>query len=60
MVEDICERGHEIRIWGFRGVLSLLRVVKMIRGWVRDGLGLGKWMASGLQLIRVGEEGDIC
>ena len=60
MVEDICERGHEIQIWGFRGVLSLLRVVKMIREWVRDGLGLGKWMASGLQLMRVGEEGDIC
>ena len=28
-----------------RRVLSLLRIVKMIRGWVRDGLGLGKWMA---------------
>ena len=41
-------------------VLSLLRDVKMIRGWVRDGLGLGKWIASGLQLMRVGEEGDIC
>ena len=57
---DICERGHEIWIWGFRGVLSLLRVVKMIRGRVRDVLGLGKWMASGLQLMRVGEGGDIC
>ena len=45
---------------GLGGVLSLLRVVKMIREWVRDGLGLGKWMASGLQLMRVGEEGDIC
>ncbi len=38
----------------------MLRVVKMIRGRVRDGLGLGKWMASGLQLMRVGEGGDIC
>ena len=38
----------------------MLRVVKMIRGRVRDGLGLGKWIKSGLQLIRVGEEGDIC
>ena len=43
----------------FRGVLSLLRVAKMIRGRVRDGLGLGKWMASGLQSMRVGEGGDI-
>ena len=59
MVEDICERGHEIRIWGLRGCLSLLKVVKMIRGRVRDGLGLGKWMASVLQSMRVGEGGDI-
>ena len=45
MFEDICERGHEIRIWWIRRVLCLLRVVKMIRGRVRDGLGLGKWIA---------------
>ena len=38
----------------------MLRVVKMIREWVRDGLGLGKWIASGLQLMRVGEGEDIC
>ena len=38
----------------------MLRVVKMIRGRVRDGLGLGKWMESGLQLMRVGEGVDIC
>ena len=49
MVEDICERGHEIRIWGVWGVLSLLRVVKMIRERVKDGLGSRqvdcKWIA---------------
>ena len=45
MVGDICGRDHEIQIWWIRRVLSLLRVVKMIRGRVRDGLGLGKWIA---------------
>ena len=49
MVEDISKRGHEIRIWGLRGCLSLLKVVKMIRGWLRNGLGSrqvdGKWIA---------------
>ena len=28
-----------------RKVLSLLRIVQMIRGWIRIRLGIGKWMA---------------
>ena len=37
------ERNFDLGL--IRKVLSLLRIVQMIRGWIRIRLGIGKWMA---------------